>query len=47
MKKYINAQLHFVRVNNSDIVTASVQIGNAITEGTVNADAPRRRSIWD
>ena len=49
MKKYIDAELQIVRVNNNDIVTASIQIGNAIHTGeNVTADAPeRRRSIWD
>ena len=49
MKKYIDAELQIVRVNNNDIVTASqVGIGNPITTGNVNAQAPeRRKSIWD
>ena len=48
MKKYIDAELQIVRVNNNDIVTASVTFGSSITSGTVTADAPeRRRSIWD
>ena len=46
-KKYIDAELQIVRTN-SDIVTASVTIGGAITDRNVTADAPeRRRSIWD
>ena len=49
MKKYINAELQIVRMNNNDIVTTStIGIGNAINSGNVNAQAPdRRRSIWD
>lgn len=48
MKAYNKAELQIVRVNNNDIVTASVTFGNSITSGTVTADAPeRRRSIWD
>ena len=48
MKQYIKAELQIVRVNNNDIVTASVAIGNTIDSGTKIADAPgRRRSIWD
>ena len=48
MKTYIDAQLQVVRVNNNDIVTASVSVGDPITGRNVTADAPdRRRSIWD
>ncbi len=48
MKQYIEAQLHVVRVNNNDIVTASIGIGDTKTTGNWNAQAPdRRRSIWD
>ena len=47
MKTYIDADLQIVRVNNNDIVTASVNVGSAITSENVNADAPRRKSIWD
>ena len=50
MKKYINAELQIVRMNNNDIVTTStVGIGNPIGGNTgVNAQAPeRRKSIWD
>ena len=48
-KKYINAELQIVRMNNNDIVTASqVGIGSPISSGTVDAQAPaRRKSIWD
>ena len=48
MKKYIDAELQIVRVNNNDIVTASatISVGSNMSNGT--ADAPeRRRSIWD
>lgn len=48
-KKYINAELQIVRMNNNDIVTTSAIIPNnhnTITNGT--ADAPgRRRDIWN
>ena len=47
-KKYINAELQIVRMNNNDIVTTSVRVGDPITTGNVNAQAPeRRKSIWD
>ena len=47
-KTYINAELQIVRMNNNDIVTTSVQVGNPITGGTHTAEAPeRRKSIWD
>ena len=48
MKKYIDAELQIVRVNNNDIVTASatISVGSNMSNGV--ADAPeRRRSIWD
>ena len=48
MRKYINAELQIVRMNNNDIVTTSAVItkGDPISNGS--ADAPgRRRSIWD
>ena len=48
MKTYINAELQIVRVNNNDIVTSSVKVGDPINSGNVNAQAPdRRKSIWD
>ena len=49
MKKYINAELQIVRMNNNDIVTTStVGVGSPINSGTTPADAPaRRKSIWD
>ena len=49
MKKYINAELQIVRMNNNDIVTTSIGMGsNATIADPINADAPgRRRSIWD
>ncbi len=47
-KKYINAELQIVRVNNNDIVTASLGIGNPINNGNPVANTPeRRRSIWE
>ena len=47
-KKYINAELQIVRMNNNDIVTTSMGIGGAKTGGNWTAEAPeRRRSIWD
>ena len=48
MKKYIDAELQIVRMNNNDIVTTS-QLGignNTVTNGT-QIQAPGRRSIWD
>ena len=48
MKKYINAELQIVRMNNKDIVTTSIGVGGTKTEGNWNAQAPdRRKSIWD
>ena len=46
-KKYINAELQIVRMNNNDIVTESAVIGNPIQNGNVTGNAPSRRSIWD
>jgi len=46
MKTYINAKMQIVRSDN-DIVTESVRIGDPFTEGHTQADAARRRSIWD
>ena len=47
MKKYIDAELQIVRMNNNDIVTnsANISINGNISNGTANA--PARRSIWD
>ena len=46
-KKYINAELQIVRMNNNDIVTTS-QITMGSNMSTGSADAPgRRKSIWD
>ena len=48
MKAYNEAKLQIVQMNNNDIVTTSVQIGNAIDSGHVTGNAPeRRKSIWD
>ena len=48
MKKYIDAELQIVRMNNNDIVTTSVGIGTPITTPGAVANAPeRRKSIWD
>ena len=48
MKTYINAELQIVRMNNNDIVTTSLGIGDAKNSGNWNAQAPdRRKSIWD
>ena len=48
MKKYFDAELQIVRVNNNDIVTAS-QLGvgsTPVTNGN-QIQTPGRRSIWD
>ena len=49
MKTYIDAELQIVRVNNNDIVTASIGLnGSTIsTPGAVANSPERRRSIWD
>jgi hypothetical protein len=46
-KKYINAELQIVRMNNNDIVTTSnVTIHSGVGNGTQLAP-DRRKSIWD
>ena len=48
MKKYINAELQIVRMNNNDIVTTSIGTnGTPITNPGAVAGTPGRRSIWD
>ena len=47
MKKYSNAELQIVRVNNNDIVTASLPKGNATVTDPNVIQGPARRSIWD
>jgi len=48
MRKYIDAELQIVRVNNNDIVTASIPTnGTPITTPGNVANTPGRRSIWD
>ena len=49
MKKYINAELQIVRMNNNDIVTNSIGLnGSTISTPGAVANAPeRRKSIWD
>ena len=47
MKTYIDVKLQIICMDNNDIVTTStISKGDPIT-GSVNADAPGRRSIWD
>ena len=47
-KKYINAELQIVRMNNNDIVTTSLGMGSPINTPGAVANAPeRRKSIWD
>ena len=47
MTKYIDAKLQIVRMDNNDIITESVNIGDPITGQVVIGNAPGRRSIWD
>ena len=48
MKQYIDAELQIVRMNNNDIVTTSLGIGNSTVTGSGQIQAPdRRKSIWD
>ena len=47
MKKYINAELQIVAVNNNDIVTASINTLNDQVGNKQQLDPGRRRSIWD
>ena len=48
MKTYINAELQIVRMNNNDIVTTSIGMGDTKTTGTWVGNAPeRRRDIWN
>lgn len=47
MKKYIDAQLQVVRVNNKDIVTAStLNVNNTAITNTAG-DAPDRFRDWE
>ena len=46
-KKYFDAELQIVRMNNNDIVTTSIGMGDTKTSGNWNAQTPGRRSIWD
>jgi hypothetical protein len=48
MKTYIDAELQIVRVNNNDIVTTSIGMGDTKSTGNWTGQAPeRRKSIWD
>ena len=48
MKKYINAELQIVRMNNNDIVTTSIQMGSPInTPGAVANEPEHSKRIWD
>ena len=47
MKTYIDAELQIVRVNNNDIVTASMPVSNTVVTNPGQVNAPGRRSIWD
>lgn len=38
MKKYIDAQLQVVRVNNKDIITESAQFSTTVTDVQLGAD---------
>lgn len=47
MKKYINAELQIVRLNNSDVIATSMNTpNNELGNGTQLAPE-RRRSIWN
>ena len=45
MKKYIDAELQIVRMNNRDIVTDSLAVSNSTYSGTVYA--PDRDRDWE
>ena len=47
MKKYFDAELQIVRVNNNDIVTASLPKGTTPVDDPGKVQGPGRRSIWD
>ena len=46
MKTYINAELHIVRLNSSDVIATSMNTPNNLV-GNQQQLAPGRRSIWD
>ena len=46
MKKYIDAELQIVRMNNRDIVTESIIVGSTYTGGEIQA-ADRFRDLED
>ncbi len=46
MKKYIDAELQIVRMNNRDIVTESIIVGSNYTGGEIQA-ADRFRDFED
>ena len=47
MRKYINAKLQIVRMNNNDIVTTSIPKGTTPVVNPGDIQAPGRKSIWD
>ena len=46
MKKYIDAEMQFIRMNNKDIVTESLAVSSTEYNGQVY-DAGRRMDDWD
>ena len=47
MKKYINAELQIVRLNNNDVIVTSMNTPNNQVGNGVQLSPERRRSIWD
>ena len=47
MKTYINAELQIVRMNNTDIITNSINTPNNTVGNGTQLAPDRRRSIWD
>lgn len=47
MKSYINAELHIVRLNSSDVIATSMNTPNDRVGNGTQLAPDRRRSIWD
>ena len=46
--KYIqNPEVEVINLKAADVMTASLTVGDKITEGTVKGDAPVRPAIFD
>ena len=47
MKKYINAELQIVRLNNNDVIVTSMNTPNNQVGNGVQLSPERHKSIWD